>query len=105
MLSRKYRTRLAREERATGEGGEELTEKEALSEELMEVDKETEIQMGEEMVLRKKTAKMEKEKGLDIREKAMECYDELRKRVLEHLGKPQKRRKAGELFDWLNKRV
>ena len=61
MLSRKYRTRLAREERATGEGEEELTEKEALLEELMEIDKETEIQIGEEMVLRKETAKIEKE--------------------------------------------
>ena len=61
----------------------------------MEIDKETEIQMGEEMVLRKETAKMEKEKGLEIRERAMECYDELRKRVLEHLGKEKKHKKEG----------
>ena len=106
MLSRKHKTRLAREERATGEGGEELTEKEALLEELMQIEEETEIQMGEEMVLRKQTAEMEK--GLEMRERAMECYGETRKRVLEHLGKekkPQKRRKSGEMFDWLNKRV
>ena len=108
MLSRKHKTRLAREERATGEGGEELTEKEALLEELMQIEEETEIQMGEEMVLRKETAEMEKAKGLEMRERAMECYGETRKRVLEHLGKekkPQKRRKSGEMFDWLNKRV
>ena len=62
-----------REERATGEGGEELTEKEALLEELMQIEEETEIQMGEEMVLRKETAEMEKAKGLEMRERAMEC--------------------------------
>ena len=108
MLSRKHKTRLAREERATGKGGEELTEKEALLEELMQIEEETEIQMGEEMVLRKETAEMEKAKGLEMRERAMECYGETRKRVLEHYGKetkPQKRRKSGEMFDWLNKRV
>ena len=45
MLSRKHKARLAREERAN--------QKEALLEELMQVEEETEIQMGEEIVLRK----------------------------------------------------
>ena len=108
MLSRKHKARLAREERATGEGGEELTEKEAFLEELMQVEEETEIQMGEEIVVRKETAEMEKAKGLEMRERAMECYGETRKRVLDNLGKEKKlkkRRKSGEIFDWLNKRV
>ena len=51
---------------------------------------------------------MEKAKGLEMRERAMECYGETRKRVPEHLGKEKKlkkRRKSGEIFDWLNKRV
>ena len=97
MLSRKHNARLARKERATGEGGEELTEKE-----------ETEIQMGEEIVLRKETAEMEKAKGLEMQERAMECYGETRKRLLDHLGKEKKlkkKRKSSEIFDWLIKRV
>ena len=51
---------------------------------------------------------MEKAKGLEMRERAMECYGETRKRVLDNLGKEKKlkkRRKSSEIFDWLNKRV
>ena len=45
MVAKKYRARMAREERATGEGGEELTENESLLEELLEIEDETERQM------------------------------------------------------------
>jgi hypothetical protein len=41
MISKKYRARMAREERATGEGGAELTEDEMLLEELIYVEDET----------------------------------------------------------------
>lgn len=108
MVARKHKARLAIEERATGEGGEELTEKENLLEELMQIEEETEIQMEEENVLRKETVEMEKAKGLEMRERAMECLGETRKRVLGQLGKekePKMRRKSGEMFEWLNKRV
>ena len=85
MLARKHKARLAMEERATGEGGEELTEKENLLKELMQIEEEIEIQMEEENVLRKETVEMEKAKGLEMRERAMECLDETRKRVYRQL--------------------
>ena len=64
-MSKKYRTRMAREQRATGEGGE-LTEEEQLLEDLIDIEDETD-QMGvyEEEA---KRHRIEKEKGqaLDI---------------------------------------
>jgi hypothetical protein len=50
-LVKKQKAKLAREERATGEGGEELTEREHLLEELMQIEEETEMHMEEENVL------------------------------------------------------
>jgi AAA15 family ATPase/GTPase len=65
--------------------------------------------MEEENVLRKETIEMEKAKGFEMRERALECFGETRKRVLEQMGKgkqpAKKRRKSGEMFEWLNKRV
>ena len=60
------------------------------------------------MVWKTEAAEKETEKVLEMRERAMECNDAPRERVLEHLrieNKPQKRRMAGEMLDWLNKRV
>ena len=60
-ISKKYRARMAREERSTGEGGSELTEQEQLLEDLIEIEEATE-QMGvnEE---EEKRQRIEKEKG------------------------------------------
>ena len=96
--------------RATGEGGgDELTEKEELLEELMQIEEETELHMEEENIARKEVVEMEKAKGSAMRERAMECFGESRKRLAEQLGKDKEakktRRTSGEVFEWLGKRV
>ncbi len=61
-MSKKYRARMAREERSTGEGGSELTEEEQLLEDLIEIEDETE-QMGVNEEEEEKRQRIEKEKG------------------------------------------
>ena len=108
-LSSKHKARLAREMRATGEGGDELTEKEELLEELMQFEEETELHVDEENAARNEMIMMEKTKGAEMRERAMECYGASRKRLAEQLGKEKEtkktRRKSGELFQWLSERM
>ena len=60
-MSKKYRARMAREERSTGEGGSELTEQEQLVEDLIEIEEATE-QMGVNEEKEKRQI-IEKEKG------------------------------------------
>ncbi|CAB4039341.1 Hypothetical predicted protein, partial [Paramuricea clavata] len=93
--------------RATGEGGDELTEREELLEELMQIEEETDLHMEEENIARKEVIEMEKAKGTEMRERAMECFGESRKRLAEQLGKEKgaKRRTSGEVFEWLGKRM
>ena len=49
MLVREHRIKMAKQEKVTGGGEEELTEKEKLLEELMEICEETEEIVEEEM--------------------------------------------------------
>ena len=108
-MSSTRKARLAREMRASGEGGEELTEKEELLEELMQLEEETELDVDEENAAKKEMIIMEKAKGSEMRELVMECFGASRKRLAEQLGKEKEakksRRKSGELFQWLNQRV
>ena len=48
IMAKKYRARMAREERSTGEGGAELTESESLLEELIDLEDEMERQVENE---------------------------------------------------------
>ena len=58
--------------------------------------------MDEENAARKEMIIMEKAKGLEIRERAMECFGASRKKLAEQLGKEKEvkktRRKSGEFF-------
>ncbi|CAB3987068.1 Hypothetical predicted protein [Paramuricea clavata] len=45
VMAKKYRARMAQEERSTGEGGAELTEAESLLEELIHIEREMERQI------------------------------------------------------------
>ena len=108
MVAKKYRARMAREERATGEGGEELTENESLLEELIEIEDETERQMENENEAKNKRIDQERVQALEMRERAMERLGQTRKRVGEASGngKPaQKRRRSGDMMEWLQERV
>lgn len=61
--------------------------------------------MEEENIARKEVIEMEKEKGSEIRERAIECFGESRKRLAKQLGKQKEakknRRTSGEIFEWL----
>ena len=108
MLAKKYRARMAREERATGEGGEELTEDESLLEELIDMEDETEKQMENENEAKNKRIDQERVQALEMRERAMERLGQTRKRVGEARGngKPaQRRRRSGDMMEWLQERV
>ena len=72
MVAKKYRARMAREERATREGGEELTENESLLEELIEIEDETERQMENENEAKNKRIDQERVQVLEMRERVME---------------------------------
>ena len=80
-MSKKYRARMAREERSTGEGGSELREEEQLLEDLIETQDETE-QMGVNEEEAKKQ-RIEKEKGqaVEMRARAMERFGQTKKRL------------------------
>ena len=71
IMAKKYRARLAREERSTGEGGAELTESESLLEELIDLEDEIERQVESEN--EEKQHRMEQERGqaLEMRQQAM----------------------------------
>lgn len=65
--------------------------------------------MEEENIARKEVIEMEKEKGSEIRERAIDCFGESRKRLAKQLGKQKEakknRRTSGEIFEWLSERV
>ena len=107
MVAKKYRARMAREERATVEGGEELTESESLLEELIEIKDETERQMENENEAKNKRIDQERVQALEMRERAMERLGQTRKRVGEASGngKPAQKRRSGDMMEWLQERV
>lgn len=107
-MSRKYRARMAREERTTGEGGSEPTEEEQLLEDLIEIEDETEQMSVNEEEAKKQRIEMEKGQALEMRERAMERLGQTRKRIGGgHEGEDQtkKRRRSGEMLEWLKGRI
>ena len=58
-LSKKYKARMAKEKRSTGEGGQELTERESLLEELIEISEETDLMMENEDAINKQKSERE----------------------------------------------
>ena len=56
---KKYKTRMAKEKGATGEGGQELTERESLLEELIEISEETDLMMENEDAINKQKSERE----------------------------------------------
>lgn len=99
---------MAREERATGDGGRELTETETLLEELIEIGEETDHQMENEEAKKKQNSEKEKAQALEMRERAMETFGETRKRATVSKGNEEqvkKRRSSGDMFDWLREKI
>lgn len=72
IIAKRYQAKVAKEERGTGLGGEELTEKEALLEELVDIRDETERRVEEEAGVRRGNAEVERSQALEMRERAME---------------------------------
>ena len=96
MLERRYKSKMAEEERATGISGEELTEGASLLEE------ETERRVEENSIQKKATVEKESGQALEMRQRAMERIGETRKWQLQgNDDQEKKRRKSGETFEWL----
>ena len=107
-MSKKYRARMAREERSTGEGGSELTDEEQLLEDLIDVEDETEQMGAIEEEARKKRIENEKGQALEIRARAMERFGQTKKRTggdHEEEEPIKKRRTSGDMLDWLKGRI
>ncbi|XP_028403404.1 UPF0746 protein DDB_G0281095-like [Dendronephthya gigantea] len=107
LAAKKYCAQMAKEERATGEGGEEMTEYEKLMEELINIEDETDRQMETECAARSQRIENEREQALEMRERAMERLGETKKRVgmTSESGPPQRRRRSGDMMEWLQQRV
>ena len=105
-MSKKYRARIVREERSTGEGGSELTE-EQLSEDLIDIEDETEqVGLNEEEARKQRIEK--KGQALEMRARAMERLGQTKKRIGgDHQGEEQikKRRSSGDMLEWLKGRI
>ena len=80
ILAKKHKVKMAKEERSTGGGGEELSELENLLEELIEIGEETDQKVEEEAVTRKNVIEEDREKALEMRKRAMESMGETRER-------------------------
>ncbi|CAB4018761.1 Hypothetical predicted protein, partial [Paramuricea clavata] len=106
MLERRHKSKMAEEERATGISGEELTEGNALLEELTEMNEETERRVEENNIQKKATVEKERGQALEMRKRAMERIGETRKRQLHgNDDNEKKRRKSGETFEWLREKA
>jgi hypothetical protein len=107
LAAKKYRTQMAREERATGEGGDELTENEKLLEDLINIEDDTDRQMEIENAERNQRIENERGQALEMRERAMERLGQTKKRVegTSESGPAQKRRRSGDMMEWLKQRV
>lgn len=69
-----------REKKLSGERGEEVTEFGVLIEELIELSDDTDACSEEKAKEKKETTEEDRKKALDIRNTAMECFSETRKR-------------------------
>ena len=107
MVSKKYMAKMAKEKRSTGEGGQELTEREGLLEELIEISEETDTMMENEDAMNKQKREREKAQAMEMRERAMEKFGETRKRTANDKDGEQvkKRRRPGDMFTWLSERI
>ena len=107
MVSNKYKAKMAKEKRSTGEGRQELTERESLLEELIEISEETDMMMENEDAMNKQKREREKSQAMEMRERAMEKFGNTRKRTTSDKDGEQvkKRRRSGDMFNWLSERI
>ena len=107
MVSKRYKAKMAKEKRSTGEGGQELTERKSLLEELIEISEETDTMMENEDAMNNQKREREKAQAMEMRERAMEKFGETRKRTASDKDGEQvkKRRRSGDMFNWLSERI
>ena len=88
---------MAKEERSTGGGGEELSELESILEELIEIGEDTDQRAKEEATTRQILVDEDKAKAVEMRKRAMESMGETRdrhgerKRAMESMGETRDR--------------
>ena len=96
MLARKHRVKMAKQENETGGRGEELTEKEKLLEELIEICEENEKRLEEENEVKKQSVRREKAQALEMRDRAIERYGA---QGQENVKSEKRRRKSSDTFE------
>ena len=106
MLVREHRIKMAKQEKVTG-GEKELTEKEKLLEELMEICEKTEERVEEENEGKKQSVEREKAEAIEMRDRAMGRYGGTKKRApdgQDNVKSKKWRRKSGDTFEWLREK-
>jgi len=114
-LSKKVKSKIARQQRESGGGEEELTEVEALVEELNEINEESEKKNEDQMEAKKKMIEAEKKQAIEMRERALERLGESRKRnkgndeegenETKKEAATSKRRRSADTLDFLREKV
>ena len=96
---------MAKQERSTGGGGEELSELESILEELIEIGEDTDQTVEEEATTRQIIVDEDRAKAVEMRKRAMVSMGETRDRHGESSKEENKRRSARQPMDWLEKTI
>lgn len=113
VLSRKHKTKNSQEQRESGGGGDkEPTEIEHILEDLIEISDVTDKRCEEESEKKKELNEQEKNKAIDMRDKAMERFGQTRKRIAadqdagasDSKTEKVKRRSASDTLEWLREK-
>ena len=110
LLTRKYKSKTAKEVKGSGIAVEDPTELEQLIEDLVEISEEAELKFINETEVRKKSQIADQDKAMDIRKTAMEKLGETRKRVStseddESRKSKVKRRSGSDAMDFLQEKI
>ena len=91
---KKYRVLINKDNKISGEGGEEVTEYDVLIEELIELSDDTDARCEEKAKEKEKAIEDNRKKALDIRNTAMERFGETRKRKNKEDESPKTSRRS-----------
>ena len=110
LLTRKHKSKTAKEIRGSGISVEDPTELEQLIEDLVQLSEEAELKFINEAEVHKKSQNADQEKAMDIRKTAMEKLGETRKRtsISEDDESPKnkvKRRSGSDAMDFLQEKL
>ncbi|KAK2546700.1 hypothetical protein P5673_033686 [Acropora cervicornis] len=109
ILAKKWKAKVAAEEKESGGGEKDMTEVEVLLEELVDLESESEKVAEQQNEAKKAAAAKEKKQATEMRQRALERFGETRKRQPEtekEEGKKEtkRRRSGGGALEWLKEK-